>query len=418
MAFLAALRGRLAWLGKALCRVPYRRDSSPRRKALTITLASLTLWSVWNGVRTLDHPWGDLSRGVFTDHLSHMNAARLFPRVGSDLWRKPIAKMFRPLTDPEMAHMPADIRAGGSGTGGVYLVPGWPPTKPLVMSWTGKSRMYPPGDMLLVAPIAALYHFAPISFKTTCRILLGWFVVAAHLALYWFLLAYFEGPRSGIEWLGVFFLYSAMIYWALEGFYDCATMVPLALCARYLGKRRSLAAIVAYCVAAFVHFRAFFLAPWAVYAALLVLKDRAWRRWTRRDVPAMVVAVVCAGASLYAFWLDLPDLRISGVSNPLLLGSPGLNVPMAWNVAILLAFCVGMLVWSRAWLDAAVLAWLGFTIFSLREFCWWHMLISMSWIGAPADRQIIRAVRLAFLVTVGSLAIGQQFGPVWLWRAF
>lgn len=415
---LRALLQLLAPLWKVLRRLLCLDDPSPRRKALTITLVSLVLWSVWNGARTFDHPWGDLSKGVYTDHLSHMNAARVFPRIGRDLWRKPIRDIFRSLTDAEMARMPEDIRAGGSWSGGVYFVPGWPESKPLIMSWTFKSRMYPPGDLLFVAPIAALYHFAPISFKTTCRLLLGWFVLAAHVALFCFLLSYFEGSRSGIEWLGVFFLYWTMIYWALEGFYDCAAMVPLALCARYLGQRRGLAAIVAYCVAAFLHFRAFFLAPWALYAAFLVLKDRAWRRWSLRDIPAIVVAAVCAGASLYAFWLDLPALRVSDVTNGLLLSSKDLNVPMAWNVAALLVFCGGMLLWSRAWLDASVLAWLGLTLFTLRELCPWHLLIAMSWMGAPAERQIVRAVRVAFLVSVAALALGQSFGPVWLWRLY
>ena len=414
MELTTALLARLARLWRTLRPWPGFGDSSPRRKALTITLASLTLWSVWNAARTFDHPWGDLSRGVFTDHFSHMNAARAFTRVGRDLWRKPIADMFRPMTAAELARMPADVRAGGSETGGVYFVPGWPQSKPLATSWSHKSRMYPPGDLLLVAPMAALYHFTAISLQGTCRLLLAWFIVLAHLALYWFLLSYFEGPRSGIEWLGLVILYSYMMRWTLEGFYDCAAMVPLILCARYLGRRRGLAAIVAYCVGAFVHFRVFFLAPWVLYAVFLVLKDRAWRRWTRRDIPAMLVAAGCAAASLYVFWLDLPALRGSGANNPLLLLSPGLDPAMAWNFTIVLAASGGLLLWSRAWLDAAVLAWLALILFKLREFYWWHLVISMSWIGAPANRQIVRAIRVLFFVTVSTLALHESVAPTWL----
>ncbi len=415
---LRALLQLLAPLWKVLRRLLCLDDPSPRRKALTITLVSLVLWSVWNGARTFDHPWGDLSNGAWTDHFSHMNTARVFTRVGPDLWRKPIHEMFRPLTAGELARLPADVRVPGVPSDGVYFVPGWPETKPLATNWSHKSRMYPPGDVLFFAPIAAIYHFTPISLKTACRLLFGWFILAAHVALFCFLLSYFEGPRSGVEWLGVSFLYSCMMHWSLEGFYDCAAMVPLALCARYLGQRRSLAAIVAYCVAAFVHFRAFFLAPWVLYGVFLLLKDRAWKRWTWRDLPALAVAAGCAAASLYAFWLDLPGLRQSGVTNPLLLSSPGLNVPMAWNVAALLVFCGGMLLWSRAWLDVAVLAWLGLTIFSLREFCAWHLLISMSWIGAPARRQIVYAVRLLFFVTLTAVALQESLGPAWLWRLY
>ena len=409
---------RLARLWKSLCPWAGFGEASPRRKALTIVLASLTLWSVWNVARSSQHPWGDLSRGVFTDHFSHMNAARAFTRVGRDLWRKPIANMFRPLTEAELAGMPADVRAGASGTGGVYFVPGWPRTKPLAVSWSNKSRMYPPGDLLLVAPIAALYHFTAISLQTTCRLLLAWFIVLTHVVLYWFLLSYFEGRRSSTEWLGLIFLYSSMMRWTLEGFYDCAAMGALILCARYLGRRRSLAAIVAYCVGAFVHFRAFFLAPWVLYAVLLVVKDRAWRRWTRRDLPALVVAAVCATASLYVFWLDLPALRGSGANNPLLLFSSGFDRAMACNFAIVLVACGGVLLWSRAWLDVAVLAWLALILFQLRELYCWHLLISMSWIGAPASRQIVRGVRLLFFVTVATLALHESVAPSWLWLLF
>ena len=71
-----------------------------------------------------------------------------------------------------------------------------------------------------------------------------------------------------------------------------------------------------------MHFRVFFLAPWALYAAFLVVKDRAWRQWTRRAVPALVVAVGCATTSLYVFWLDLPSLRSSGVNTRLRLLHP------------------------------------------------------------------------------------------------
>lgn len=441
MKYARALFERSKRLWRSFCHGLCIGEWSPRRKALTVTLASLTLWSVWNAARTTDSPWGDLSRGVFTDHFSHMNAARAFTRVGLDLWRKPIAEMFRPLTAAERARMPADVRPSTS-TGGVYFVPGWPESKPLATGWSHKTRMYPPGDLLFVAPIAAAYHFTPMSFQTACRLLLAWFILAAHAALYWFLLAYFEGPHSGIELLGLFFLYSCMMRWTLEGFYDCAAMIPLALCARYLRQRRSLAAIVTYCVGAFVHFRVFFLAPWALYAAFLVLKDRAWRQWTRRAVPALAVAVGCAATSLYVFWLDLPFLRSSGVNNLLLLSSPdpnvtmnhdlfvcdimghlmlkspGFDVSMAWNLVIILAVCGGLFLWSRAWLDAVVVGWLGLILFNLREIYWWHLLIPMSWIGAPAHREIVRVVRLLFFVTVAALALHESLAPTWLWLLF
>ena len=90
-----------------------RRLTSARRKALLLTLVSLLGWSLWNGFRKYEHPWGDLSKGRFTDHFSHMNAARLFPRMRLDIWRVPIANKFRQLTSEELDAAPSDVRAGG-----------------------------------------------------------------------------------------------------------------------------------------------------------------------------------------------------------------------------------------------------------------------------------------------------------------
>ncbi len=405
-------RGRFFLLRQALRCLP------PARKALIVTLISLAAWMAWSASRRASHPWADLSNGVYTDHFSHMNTTRVFPRIGRDLWRKPIAEQFRTLNDDEMKEMPDDVRVGASSTGGVYFVPGWPKDKPLATSWSHKSRMYPPGDLLLVAPIATLYHYTKISFKDTNRLLIAWFIVLAHVSLFCFFLLYFEGERSGIEWLGLFFLTSYSMRWTLEGFYDAATMGPLILSARYLGQRRGLAALVCYCVAAFIHFRAFFLAPWSIYALFLILKDRQWRTWTRRDIPAMAIALVCAVVSLYVFYLDLPYLKSSWSNNPLLSSSSDANQAMVWTFKIILAGAFVFLLGARAWWDVLTLAWLGLIMFSLREFYWWHILVPMTWIAAPARRQLVRGVRIAFFVTVTSLVLKETLAPTWLMQLY
>ncbi len=238
-----------------------RRLTSARRKALLLTVVSCLGWSLWNGLRNYEHPWGDLSKGKFTDHFSHMNAARVFPLLGIDLWRVPIAHEHRRLTAAELAATPTDVQQGASLSGGVFHVSGWPKDQPLAIGWSQKARMYPPGDMLLVAPIAALYHYTSLSLSGACRILLGWFIILAHAALFFFFLNVFENPRSGLDWLVAFLVYSHVMYWTLEGFYDAVAIVPLVVCARYLGRRQGLSAGVAYSVAALVHFRAFFHAP-------------------------------------------------------------------------------------------------------------------------------------------------------------
>jgi hypothetical protein len=343
-----------------------------------------------------------------------MNAARLFPVVGRDLWRVPIAQRFRRLTPGEVAHLPVDVRVGASPSGGLYFVPGWPRDKPLAISWANKTRMYPPGDLLLVAPIAALYHFTGLSFSGACRMLLGWFVVLAHVALFFFFLMYFEGEGSGIDWLACFLVYSQVMYWTLEGFYDPVVMVPMILCVRTLAQRRGLAAAVAYCVGALLHFRVFFQAPWALLALWFMVRDKIWQRLRARDAVALTVAGLCTCVSLYVFWLDWGSLSGVPLNNPLRDGFGALAQPMVWNFQVVLLACVAALLLARAWLDVVSLAFLGLVVLSLREFYAWHLLISMSWMAAPSKRPMVQGVRLAFLFSTMTIVFGQTFLPNWL----
>jgi hypothetical protein len=403
---------------RAMAPRSFRRLSSAHTRALMLTLASLVFWSLWNAERKFDHPWGDMSAGTFTDHLSHMNAARLFPRVGCDLWRVPIAQQFRVLTDEELQRMPFDVQRGGSHTGGVYYVPGWPANKPLVIGWTDKTRMYPPGDMVLVAPIAALYHYTDLSLRGACRLLIGWYIVLAHVALFFFFLTFFESRAGGIEWLAAFLVYSNVMRYTLEGFYDAAAIAPLVLCARYLARRRGLAAAVAYCVAAFLHFRAFFLGPWALFAAWLMVRTKFWKGLGWRGALAMAVAIIFGLSALHAFWLDWPSLERVPPFSPIFLGNHTEDPAMVWNVKLILLVCAAALLWARAWLDVAVLTWLAAIMFLLREFTAWHLVIPMAWVGAPARPSYVRAIRLAFLLTVVALVFGDRFSPSWMVRLF
>jgi hypothetical protein len=407
---LKRIRGDLAALSPRWL----RRLSTAQRKALAFTLISLIGWSVWNGFRTFDHPWGDLSHGNFTDHFSHMNAARVFPRMGRDVWRVPIADKFRRLTPSELEKTPSDVQKGASGTGGVFFVPGWPADKPLTISWSDKTRMYPPGDMLLVAPIAALYHYTSLSLSGACRMLLGWFLVLSHVALFFFFLTYFEGKGTGIDWLACFFVYSQVINYTLEGFYDPVAIVPLVLCARYLGRGRGLAAGVAYCAGAMLHFRVFFQAPWALFAAGVMIRKKFWRHFQLRDGVAMTVAALCAVVSLYVFWLDWASLGHVGINNSYRLSWVAQNKAGIWTLKIVLVACALALLTARAWFDLVSLAWLAIVIFTLREAYFWHLLISLSWIAAPARRPMVRGVRLAFLLFATATVFSGSIVPSWL----
>lgn len=350
---------------------------------MLLLLASLVGWESWEALRTPRHPWGDVRGGTFTDHFSHMNAARLFTVVGLDLWRKPIASLFPKVEGADLERLPADVRAGGSSTGGVYRVPGWPEGKPLVSSWTNNPRLYPPGDLLLVAPIALLYHHTSLSLAGACRLLLMWFVLFGHLAIFVLLV---DPPVASPRWLGVLttaLFASEALHWVLEGFYDASALVLLLVAARLLARQRPLAAVVVYCAAAFLHFRAYFYAPWVLLAAWQLLRDRAWLRFAARDWLALAAAGVLAALSLGAFGLLLPTLGHLPVGNAVNLA----GAPQAWAVALFLAATAGAgwaIARAGAFLDLCVLAWLTVALLTLREAYGWHaVLILLPWLGAP-----------------------------------
>jgi hypothetical protein len=205
------------------------------------------------------------------------------------------------------------------------------------------------------------------------------------------------------------------MYWTLEGFYDAAAIVPLAICARYLARRRGLAAGVAYCVGAILHFRIFFHAPWALWSLGVMLRNRFWRNLRPRHYVAIGVALACATISLLVFWLDWTSLRGVIANNPLLSFTTPHDRAQAWNFKVVIAVCVLAFLFCRAWVDILTVIWLGIIAFKLREFYYWHMLISTAWVGAPTPRPVVRAARMAFLMATIAILFRDPFAPEWLW---
>jgi hypothetical protein len=367
---------------------------------LIATAVSLACFLAWNQFRTFKHPWGDLSGGQYTDHFSHMNAARAFPRVGLDIWRKPAIELTRPPTPQEEAAWPFDVHPGGRWKGGTYVMEGWPVTKPWVTSWALIPRLYPPGDMLLVAPVALAYHFTNLSMTGANRALFALLLLYAHLAIFLILESLLcEAPRSSpLLWVSGLTVCVFMVVWSLQGFYDAAAVTPLLLCARYLAARRGLAAAVAFAVSAFIHFRVFFLAPWAIYAAWIFFRDRQWRGFGGRDLLALSIGGACVFASLGAFALVSPVLGRQHVNNSLNLTA--LNVWILLGFAVVAAAAAAMLARAHAWLDLAVLAWLTLVMLFVKEAHEWHIVIPLAWLVAPAvvaKPGLVRAARFAVL---------------------
>jgi hypothetical protein len=396
-----------------------------RRWALVLTACSFLGWSGWELMRPSGNAFMDLS-GRFTDHFSHMSAARVFTRYGIDIWRVPLDRLLRRPTPAQRATLPAETLQCRDCP---FIAPGW--RKPVVENWSHVVRLYPPGDLVLMAPIAALYHFTPISLVTANRLLLVLILGFAHAGLFLLLdgvLSSTPAVRYG-SLLAVYLGVNCVLHWSLEGFYDSALLVPLLLCWRFLGERRALAAIVAYCAAAFLHFRAYYYAPWALSALLLILRERQWRCWRARDWSAATAALFLGAASLTTFVLILPGLlAFPDRSNPLLLaGSHGLSPTVATGALIALAV-IAVFLWAGARIDALTLGWMGLVLTQVRQSGMWYPVAVVPWMVAPPrlDRPerapiVFQARVLVFLFLAlvvhaeGPLAVDAVI-PRWLFR--
>ena len=80
---------------------------------LYLIALSLFFWCTWYIGYGSTHPFGDFGNGEFTDHFSHMNAARLFTQQGLDTWRKPLNQLYRPLSEEELDALPSDLSEPG-----------------------------------------------------------------------------------------------------------------------------------------------------------------------------------------------------------------------------------------------------------------------------------------------------------------
>lgn len=400
--------------------------SNPRRsvfgtRAGALTVLSFLFWTLFVLVKPQAHPYADLSRGKFTDHFSHMNTVRLFPRVGLDLYRVPIKDHGHPLRLDEIRALPKDIPAK-PGNCEVWGVDGWPKDKPLVASWTHRPRMHPPGDLVLLAPAAIAYHFTSLSFSNANRLLIVLFLLYAHVSLYFV----FEGalvPKQGFT-IGLFataFLYSEVIHWTLEGFYEASVIGPLVLCARSVARRRWLPAILAFAVAAFIHFRSLFFLPLPAIAAAGIVADREWTRWGRRE-GAMLAGIVFFGgaaAGIYAIlWPTLKDLPLENAV--LSFRHPDPASFAAFGIVLVLTAIVFL--WTRSWLDLVLLAWMTLLLVQLREAYEWNLLSMLAWLGVPVitrseSARWVQDARIFFLMFVAAVALRDAVVPVWLLQA-
>jgi hypothetical protein len=221
-------------------------------------------------------------------------------------------------------------------------------------------------------------------------------------------------------------LYAETIHWALEGFYDVAVIAPLLLSALYLRQRRALAGALAYCAAVFMHFRALFLAPYALYALWIFLQDAQWRRFSRGSWLALLVMLLLCVGIFGVFALLSPVLTTLPVNNPVNVTTEPLTAVNMVIFAMVLAIAAATLLGARAWVDLAVLVWMAGMLATLREAYEWHGTILLAWllmpvlVGVPRGYEAVRGARLLMLTFATLIIFHNRLWPSWielLWRA-
>lgn len=393
-----------------------------RPSVLALLLVALSFSAFSARVLTQPHkpPFGGLNGWSFTDHYSHMNAARLMTLCGTCVWKTPVKELYRPLNAEQRQQVDPGLRPYMHRISEIFFVPGWAPDKQLMINWSYLPRPYPPGLYLLAAPVALAYHSTGLSFFGASRALVLLFLLVTHVGLYVLLRGALEGRvRPGeIGLLGGVLIAAEFIHWSLEGFYDGVLLAPLVLCGFYLRERRGLAAVVAFCVAAFFHYRTFFLAPLVLYALYLIVRERQWRQWRGRAWVGVAVAAVLGGASLYTFWLISPWLPRFPETNALKWQEG--NV-LALQVGVACVLAAAVFLYARAWLDVVMLGWFVVMISRVVQTQAWHSLALVFWLALPAWtvlNQRASLVRDARFLTVWILASGVygngMLPPYWL----
>jgi hypothetical protein len=395
--------------------------------ALLVTVASLVLWSSWYLVLGPTHPYGDLSNGIYTDHFSHMNTARLFTHAGPAIWTEPLERSVIALTPEQQAALPADLKPQSGQLYPVFTVQGWPADKPFVSSWFGYPRFHPPGDMVLTAPVALLYSLTDLSFSGANRLLILSFLAFAHISVFVLLKSGVSfGPLRPIGFLVIFIAYLEVIHWSLEGFYEPVIIAPLVLCGRYLAQRKGLQAIAMFSLAADLHFRAYFFAPLALYGAYIVVRDRQWRTWRPKEYVLASVTIGLAATSVAVFSLIWPWLHDVANNNPVSLTAAHADVSAIATLLVVAVVLAVFLAYSKAWLDLALLGWLSLSCLLVQQTWEWDVSTIVAWLALPiaasaASRYgLVRDVRVVAVVFIGMFVFKNTtlLDPSWLQKVF
>jgi hypothetical protein len=348
--------------------------------------------------------YADFSCGTFTDHFSHVGLARVFPTVGFEIYEGPRGELGRALTPEEQAALPEDIRT----MGGLRTFEGWRADKPFFTTWPTIPSFYPPGDLVMFAPVAAAYSFTGMSFTDMNLATMELLLVYAHVSVFLMLLVNSKRPGGGAaDALALVIAYVLIMRSTIEGFYDGGWIAPLVIAPLFLARRAGLQTMTLFTMSVFAHYRGLFLLPWGVQGALDFVRGREWRSWTLQKSALAAATLVMGGLAATTFLITRGAMSAHQMTN---IFNPSLDSFHRNDlVALALVTLPAAIVFAkrRAWLELATLVWVVTLITQLPETYSWDSLALVPWLVAPSlspsrDDPVVRGVRAAtvFLIAV------------------
>ncbi|MBS2017304.1 MAG: hypothetical protein JST00_30755 [Deltaproteobacteria bacterium] len=341
-------------------------------------------------------PTGTLRGGGHTDHVAHMGETRAMLVSPGGLWRQSPNELFRRLPAERVAALPEDIRAflrayppENYDAPRAYDVPGFPPDRPLVLTWSETPKLYPPGVFVIAAPSAILHHLGIVSFGTANRIflailLLAWSLMARSWLDEWTVAS---PPSRGRE-IATSVVLAFTWYWAMEGMYDVVAVCFATWALRATRKERYGTACLLWGASFMVHSRLLTLAPLFVLAMVRGL--RAWTTTTRSERARFVAGAGLVGSSLgFAAYIQPSLARVVAVRP----SPPNVVHPTSTHAFVLVTYVLFVLIlaavlrWERLRWDAVVVVFAAMAFSLQRCVAAWYFLPIVAWVmSPPGDR--------------------------------
>ena len=273
--------------------------------------------------------------------------------------------------------------------------------------WVDIGYVYPPGALLVFAPLVPLAR-AGLPDSVFVRLCLAWVLLLTHLAIYacWSALA--KSPPHPVRWLAGLACWMLLLHSGLCGQFDVVWVGAAALAIRAFIELRHAHSLCWIGTAALLHQRAFVLAPLAVVLlcrllwdppAMQVRRVGEWP-WPALAFSGSTIGVALAATGVAMRWVDLNR------NSPALIQD--LGDPSAITAIVFTGALVACCVWQRSWaLAASVLIVGGVALTDSRH--WWHAAIVLpplllaGVLGHPARPTLLRVAMLAWAIVLTSV---------------